>query len=128
VFEEEMQMYKFSFRITGLLGLVLIATATGCGKQTVIATAPAVVATVPVNGATGVPVSQVITASFNEAMNPATLISATFTLTGPGGSAIAVTISYAAGGVTASLSPTVSLAYGTLYTVWSARSFLYQLL
>jgi hypothetical protein len=34
---------------------------------------------VPVNGATGVPINQALSATFSEAMNPATIDSTTFT-------------------------------------------------
>jgi hypothetical protein len=76
---------------------------------------PTVVSTVPANGATGVPVSQVLSASFSEAMNPATLNTATFTLTFAGG-AVAGTVTYSPTGSVASFTPNVRLAYGTLYT------------
>jgi len=80
---------------------------------TTITPPPVVASTIPVNGATGVPVSQVLSATFNEAMAPATISAATFTLTGPGG-AVAGTVTYA--GLTATFTPSASLAYSTVYT------------
>ena len=50
-----------------------------------ITPAPTVISTVPTNGATGVATNlQIISAAFSEPMNPSTIASANFTLTGPG--------------------------------------------
>src|SRR5205823_5228944 len=57
-------------------------------------TAPTVSTTVPVNAATGVAISGKIAAAFGEAMNPATISAATFTLK-QGITAVAGTVSYA---------------------------------
>ena len=69
---------------------------------------------IPVANATGVPVTQVITATFNETMNCATLSSpaTTFSLTGPGAVTVAGTV--ACSGNVATFTPG-SLAYNTLY-------------
>src|SRR5665213_2883606 len=77
---------------------------------------PTVISTVPANGATGVPINQVLSATFSKAMNPATITNATFTLAGPGGTAVTGVVTYNATGSIASFTPTVGLAYGTLYT------------
>jgi hypothetical protein len=76
---------------------------------------PAVISTVPSPGAVGVPVNQVLSATFNQAMNPATITTSTFTLAGPGG-AISGTVAYDATGSIATLTPGAPLAYNTLYT------------
>jgi hypothetical protein len=83
---------------------------------TTITPQPAVVATVPANTATGVPVAQVLSARFNEAMNCATLKSpaTTFTLTGPGATPVTGTI--ACTGAVASFTPNADLAFNTVYT------------
>ena len=87
----------------------------GCGReQTLRPAAPVVVSTVPANGATGVPVTQVITASFSEAMNAATINTSTFTIAGPGGTLIGGTVTFS--GTTASFTPTAALAASTPYT------------
>ena len=52
---------------------------------TTITPPPAVVASVPANGATNVPIGQVLSATFSEAMNSATISATTFTVTGTGG-------------------------------------------
>jgi hypothetical protein len=76
-------------------------------------TAPTVVATNPLNGATGV---AVITASFSEALNASTITTATFTLTGPGATPVTGTVAYNASTYMASFSPTSALAPSTAYT------------
>jgi hypothetical protein len=83
---------------------------------TTITPQPAVVATVPVNTATGVPVAQVLRARFNEAMNCTTLNSpaTTFTLTGPGTTTVAGTVTCA--GAVATFTPMADLAFNTVYT------------
>jgi hypothetical protein len=79
-------------------------------------TAPAVISTVPVNGATGVPTSQILTATFSEAMNSATINSSTFTLSGPGGTGVTGAVAYVAAGSVATFTPSASLAANTVYT------------
>jgi hypothetical protein len=78
--------------------------------------APTVISTVPVNGATGVPINQTLSATFSVAMNPATIDSTTFTLAGPGGAAVAGTVLYVAAGSIATFTPKADLAVGTRYT------------
>jgi ketosteroid isomerase-like protein len=73
-----------------------------------------VVSTSPVNGATAVAVNATVSATFSEAMNPTTINAATFTLTGPGATSVAGTVTYA--GNTAVFSPTTVLSTSTLYT------------
>jgi ketosteroid isomerase-like protein len=75
---------------------------------------PTVVSTIPANGATGVAVNTGISATFSEAMNPATINATTFTLTGPGTTPVAGTVAYA--GTTATFTPNAVLTANTLYT------------
>jgi ketosteroid isomerase-like protein len=75
---------------------------------------PTVVSTVPANGATALAVNTTISAVFSEAMNPATINGATFTVTGPGATPVAGTVTYA--GTTATFMPTSVLANSTLFT------------
>jgi hypothetical protein len=85
--------------------------------QTVAApTAPTVISTVPVNLATGVSIHQAVTATFSEAMDPATINSATFTLTVTGGAAVNGVITYVPAGSTATFTPDSPLLYNTNYT------------
>ncbi len=82
---------------------------------TTITPPPMVVATIPVDGATGVPISQVVRVSFNEAMICSTLASpaTTFTVTGPGTTAVAGTVACSGSGAT--FTPNLALAYNTVY-------------
>jgi len=76
--------------------------------------APTVISTVPTSGATGVSISTKVTATFSEAMNPATINSANFTLTPAGGTAVPATVTYSNNA--AVLDPTVALLGSTVYT------------
>lgn len=81
-------------------------------------TRPTVTLNVPSTGASAVPLNTKITATFSEAMDASTFISANFTLTGPGITPVAGNVSYAAGAKTATFTPTtpVTLAASTVYT------------
>ena len=93
-----------------LLGIFLV----GCGREQTVSNAiPTVVSTAPANNATGVPTAQIITATFSEAMNAATISASTFTVTAPGG-AVAGVVTYS--GMTATFTPSAALAASTLYT------------
>jgi hypothetical protein len=105
--------------ITGLLVVLLsvfVISTSGCGKEAVMSTAPLVVSTNPANGATGVPINQVLAATFSEAMNPSTISTTTFTLTGASGAAVAGVVGYTATGSVATFTPNVALSFNTLYT------------
>lgn len=80
---------------------------------TTITPPPAVVSTVPANGATNVPIGQVLSATFSEAMNASSITGSTFTVSSPGG-AVAGAVTYS--GVTATFTPAASLANNTVYT------------
>jgi len=79
-------------------------------------TQPTVISTVPLNLATGVPINQAVTATFSEAMDPATINSATFTLTVTGGAPVNGVITYVPAGSTATFTPDSPLLYKTNYT------------
>jgi hypothetical protein len=80
------------------------------------ATDPTVNATVPVNSAIEVPVSQTLAATFSEGMNPATISVATFTLTGPGTTSVTGIVAYDVINYVATFAPASALAPNTLYT------------
>jgi Ice-binding-like/Bacterial Ig-like domain len=107
-------MSKLMVRFFVVLALLATGVIGGCGREQTPAVPPVVVSTVPANGAAGVALSSVITATFNETMNPATITSATFTLTAPGGLAISGTV--VGSGLTATFTPMLPLASSTLYT------------
>lgn len=75
---------------------------------------PSVLSEVPANHLVGVCPSTTVTATFSEAMNPATINSTTFTLTGPGTTAVTGVVTYA--GSTATFLPSSALALNTVYT------------
>jgi len=110
----EVRMRKFKIGFMCFLATLLVAFAAGCGQETV--TLPGVVSVTPAQGATGVAINTTVTATFNMAMNAATITPSTFTLMGPGG---AVTGAVTYSGSTATFTPTAPtalLAYGTTYT------------
>jgi hypothetical protein len=75
---------------------------------------PAVASTVPLNGATGVARGATVNATFNVPMNASTISTTTFTLAGPGATAVAGGVMYV--GNTATFTPGAPLAPATLYT------------
>ena len=70
----------------------------------------------PANGATGVAIGSVVTAAFNIGASASSVTNSTFTLTQQGGGAVAGTVGVSNGGLTATFTPTASLAYSTTYT------------
>ena len=76
-------------------------------------TAPTVSSTVPAKNATGVVVTNAMSATFSEAMNPLTISTATFTLK-QGVTSVSGAVTYS--GVTAVFTPASNLAYSTVYT------------
>ena len=100
---------------------LLAVVMAGCSDPDKVATSgplttPIVVSVTPTNGATLLcPNVAIITATFSKAMNPATINTTTFTLTGPGGS-VAGTVSLDSTGLIATFTPTNALAVTTTYT------------
>ena len=84
---------------------------TGSGEADVIA--PTVLSVIPVNNTTGIALNSKATVTFSEAMNSATITSATFTMK-EGTNAIAGTVSYS--GNTATFAPSANLAPNKIYT------------
>ena len=83
----------------------------GSGSDT---TPPTITGQAPLSGATGVAVATNVSATFSEAMNPATLTTSTFTLVKQGTSTpLAATVSYAS--QVATLDPSADLAASTTY-------------
>ena len=79
-------------------------------------TAPTVISVTPLNGATNVATNTTVTATFSEAMNPATINGTTFELRDPSSALVAATVTYNAGTNTATLTPSSALANATTYT------------
>ena len=80
-------------------------------------TPPTVTSTNPASGATGVPATSSITATFSEAVQPATVTTSTYTLKNSAGTSIAGTVSISPDNKVATFDPTVtSLTASTSYT------------
>ena len=95
--------------------VLLIALVSGCASddfQEKIGICPIVESTTPVSNALAVPVNNVVTITFNEEMDPATITQSSISLTGT--SLVAGTVSYS--GKTATFTPTSPLAENTTYT------------
>ena len=71
----------------------------------------------PASGASGVTTTAIITATFNKAINPATLNASTFQLLNSSSASVPASISYNSSTFTASLQPTSPLAISSTYTV-----------
>ncbi len=96
------------------LAMAIVTLITSCAKDDFQETAgvcPTVTATNPLDGATSVPLNKIITVTFNEAMNPDTINSTSFTIVGT--STLAGTISYS--GTTATFTPDFNLTPNTTY-------------
>jgi hypothetical protein len=79
-------------------------------------TAPVVSFTAPASNELGVLVNRKIVATFNEAMDPTTIIGANVLVTGPTGT-VSGAVTYAAGSFAMTFTPAVNLATSATYTV-----------
>ncbi len=97
-----------------IIAIALFTLITGCANddfQETTSLCPTVIATVPANGATNVPLNQVITVTFNEEMNASTIDQTSFTISGT--TAIGGVITYS--GTTATFTPSANLTPNTTY-------------
>ncbi len=85
---------------------------------TVDTTLPTIISTSPVNGATGVAINSIITATFSETMQSSTINTNTFTVN-DGKGTIKGKVSYS--GVTATFTPSRNLSDSTVYTARISR-------
>ena len=100
-----------------LASLFMAAFIGGCKKDTYVeipGVCPLVASTNPLNAATHVPLNQIITATFNEKMDPATITQASFTLQGE--TNVSGTLTYDATNAMISFVPSTPLAPSTTYT------------
>lgn len=112
------------FSRTWLLSPLAVLLLAGCGHddddtegdvgETTLAST--VSATVPAAGETDVAPNRKITATFNRAMNAATITTATFTLTDAGGAPVAGTVAYDAANRIAAFTPSADLASAAQHT------------
>jgi len=112
-------------KLLAAFALILVVLISGCKKDTYLAkvgVCPVVGSTIPANGAVGIPLNQVVSATFNEAMNPLTINTSSITLTATMNIAgvkaalvpIAGAVTYS--GMTATFTPSTPLAANTTYT------------
>lgn len=100
-------------------GNATLAGTSGSTDEIILdSTRPVVVSTFPADGAAGVNVGVVVTATFTEAnqMDEATINGATFYLKDPGNNTVPATVTYNAVAKIASLTPTSPLSFETTYT------------
>ena len=93
----------------------LLFSLAACGSSTEVPVAPTVVSTTPVGGATNVLAGAPVSATFSEAMDPASLTAITFTLTS-GSPAVAVPGTVSCSNAVAVFHPTAPLAGSTAFT------------
>ena len=109
--------------LTLLTALLLSGLTAGCGgggRDPILGdtgsdgdtTRPRVASPAPAAGAANVPTNTAVTATFTEDMDPGTITGTSFTLTGPGTSAVAGSVGYATGARTATFTPTATLTQG----------------
>ena len=99
------------------LGLALIAVTGACSDDdgpTGDRTPPSVAVLTPANSATAVARRTTISATFVEPIVPSSINASSFIVTGPGGTAVAGTISTTE--TSATFTPSAPLAYSTVYT------------
>jgi len=108
-------MSKVTVQKVWILAFLIAGFLAGCGRSyTSGPAAPSVASTGPANGATSVPITEIITATFNKAMNATTINTSTFTVTGPGGTSVTGTVTYS--GTTATFTPAAPLAGSAQFT------------
>lgn len=97
------------------IAILFITLISGCASddfKEVVGLCPVVSTTNPIDGATGVPLNQIITATFNEEMNSATIDQSSFTLTVAG---VPVSGVVTLSGAVATFTPNSLLAPNTVY-------------
>jgi hypothetical protein len=126
----KMKTMRQKLCITAIAALFL-ATFIGCEDKNVeiVGVCPAVISTNPTNGAIVVPLDQIITMTFNEGMDPATITQASFAIQGTKSSItkssaaeISGTLTYDGPTATMTFTPTTILPINTTYTATISAS------
>ena len=86
---------------------------TGTSSDT---SAPTVISTNPANGAPVVPINKTVNATFSKAMDPATITTGTFSVTGPGTTPVNGAVAYDAASNVATFTPATNLASNATFT------------
>ncbi len=120
-----MKMKSAGFAAAVFAALIVLALASGCyepvaGPDIPAVSGPRVLSTLPPDGASGVPITASVSAVFSEPMDPASITTSTFTLTGPGATPIPGSVSCT--GNTAVFDPASDLPAGTLCTATVAAT------
>ncbi len=103
------------FTLLGFLALFSVGIITSCAQPEIgDTTGPSVTSAIPLTASVAIPINGYITATFSEAMNPATITSGTFTVVGTTVAAGSITLNHA--GTTAIFTPLGNLASNTEYT------------
>ena len=103
-------------KLFSIIAILFIALIFGCDNDEFVETVgvcPVVASTIPTDGTPGVPLNQIISATFNEEMNPLTINESSFIVT-VAGVPVSGTVTYS--GKTATFTPANRLAVNTLYT------------
>src|SRR5580658_7890342 len=112
-------MRRYNNHTTWFIAFLLLIFSPGCCNPSPNPdlTPSTVTSATPPTGTTGVCTNSVATATFSQAMNPATINPTTFTLTaGTPPVAVAGVVTYNASSDTATFTPSSPLALSTLYT------------
>jgi hypothetical protein len=113
--------HKYNNHAIGVAAILLLGFSVGCSDADKNAGTfpgsilPSVVSVAPFSGNSAACPNSLITATFTQPMNGATLNTNTFTVTGPSG-AVTGQVSYDAGSNTAIFSPAAALGLSTAYT------------
>ncbi|HSH20158.1 MAG TPA: Ig-like domain-containing protein, partial [Draconibacterium sp.] len=103
-------------KILTILTIALIVLFNGCKKddyEAEVFLCPLVVSTIPVDKVIDVPLNQVISATFNDKMNPETINQSSFIIQ-EGSTSVSGTVAYS--GLTATFTPTSPLLPNVLYS------------
>ena len=90
---------------------------TACGGSGTVLPRPAVVSTAPAEAATGIPVDTIISATFNQQMNPSTVNESTFVLSDPESALVPGEVTYDSANFIGMFTPHSPLLPATTYTV-----------
>ena len=111
-------MCKPKIHLRAALAGAIMVTMAGCGSGSGTSLpVPAVVSTVPADGASGVHLGAVISATFNQQMNLSTVNGSTFVLSDPSGALVPGAVAYNSANFTATFTPGAPLAPNTKYMV-----------
>jgi hypothetical protein len=104
---------KKTLHTIAILFIVLISGCATDDFEEIVGICPVVSSTNPIDGATAVPLNQIITITFNEEMNPETIDESSIIITTAGGGTVSGTVAYS--GTTATFTSTNALTANTVY-------------